>query len=404
MNKYRSLISLIFISFFSTGLTMVSSFLLAHLLNVEERGIFQLFVTSVTYLVTIGAGGVGFAFTLSMRKNLYLGWRYYFFNFLAFAAFISSIALWIFDFTTFPILFVINVVLTTIFTITLEKSKIDANLIFYKVILLQQPILAVLLYGIYYFIFGEQKLDIVVYLLTLLTAIQAILCLYYLSKIEKKFIVEHNNLLKIDFHFFKKNWLKQNLFQIFGATTVNLDKFLIVSLMGNYTLGLYTVCIAFDALVTKFINVLADYYYSGLLNKLSRIRSVLILIVAMGISAVIIVPFLSVAVIEFFFSPKYLEVAPILLWFIINSIIAGLSWVLSQNMLILGKQVLLFTRQIISIFVLVSLFYYFKDLGLLGVAYALIGASITRLIISIVYYFKYPILELNHLSIENIRK
>ncbi|WP_418883940.1 lipopolysaccharide biosynthesis protein [Bisgaardia hudsonensis] len=394
MNKHRSLIYLIFVTVLSTGLTMISAFLLAHLLNVEDRGTFQLFVTSVTYLVTIGAGGVGFAFALSMRQRQYLGWAYYFVSFLVVSALVAIIALCFFKLTTFPVLFIINVVLTAVLTITLEKSKIDANLRFYKAISLQQPILAVLLYGICYWVFGEQKLPIVLYLLTGLTCIQALLCLYYLRCINKNFVTEQSQgLSKIDHHFFRKTWLKQNLLQTFGATTVNLDKFLIVSLMGNYTLGLYTVCIAFDALLTKFINMLADYYYSGLLNKMNRIKPVLVLVGIMGISAIVIVPLLSEPIVRFFFTEKYLEVAPILVWFIVNSIIAGLSWVLSQNMLILGKQILLFTRQVISILVLVGLFYYFSELGLYGVAYALIGASLTRLVISIVYYFKYPILN-----------
>ncbi|MDD0823535.1 hypothetical protein PTQ27_03485 [Mannheimia sp. AT1] len=390
--NHRNLLSLILVTILSTGLTMVSSFLLARLLAVEERGLFQLFVTSVTYLVTIGVGGVGFAFTLSMRKQQYAGWRYYFCSFLAFSALVASISLFFFNVTTFYALFIINVVLTAISVITLEKSKIDANLKIYRFISLQQPILAVILYGVCYWVWGEQPLPTTLYLLTILTALQAIFCLFYLYKIEKKFIATHNA-QPINFQFFRTNWLKQNLLQTFGATTVNLDKFLIVSLMGNYTLGLYTVCIAFDALVTKFINMLADYYYSGLLNNINRIKSALVLIGVISLGSIIVVPFLAEPIIVFFFSVKYVEVAPLLLWFIINSIIAGLSWLLSQNMLILGKQVLLFTRQLISIIVLVILFYYFKDLGLQGVAYALIGASLVRLMISILYYFKFPVNE-----------
>ncbi|MDY4280345.1 lipopolysaccharide biosynthesis protein [[Pasteurella] aerogenes] len=393
-SNQRNLVSLILVTLFSTGLTMVSSFLLARLLAVEERGLFQLFVTSVSYAVAIGSGGVGFAFALSMRHQQYQGWRYYFLGFLAFACLVAAIALYFFEVTHFSYLFMLNVVLTAILTITLEKSKIDANLKIYRVISLQQPILAVILYAACYFIGGEQPIAIALYLLTALTIVQALFCLFYLMRIERQFIREHD-VKKMDGRFFAKNWIKQNLLQTFGATTVNLDKFLIVSLMGNYTLGLYTVCIAFDALLTKFINMLADYYYSGLLNRMNRIQSVLLLIGFMAISAVIIVPFLAKPVVVFFFSEKYAEVAPILVWFIVNSIIAGLSWVLSQNMLILGKQILLFTRQLISIAVLVVLFYCFREQGLYGVAYALIGASLTRLLISIGYYYKFPMNELN---------
>lgn len=392
MRTNRSFAKILITTFLTTGLTMVSSFLLARLLAVEERGAFQLFVTSVTYLVTISTGGVGFSLVLCLRKNQYTYWRYYFFAFLLLSILISSLALYLFTITSFTYLFILNVVLSAIFTITLEKSKIDSNLSIYRFLSLQQPILAVSVYGIYYVLFGEQHIDKVIQLLTLLTAIQALFSLYFLTKIENE-AKKKVQIGPIDHAYFIKNWLKQNLLQTFGATTVNLDRFLIVSLMGNYTLGLYTVCIAFDALLTRIINMLADYYYSGLLNGLNRIRSVLSLILLMGVGAVIVVPFLAEPVISVFFGKAYAEVSSILLWFIMNSLLAGISWLLSQNMLILGKQVLLFTRQIISIFVLVVLFWLFKELKLSGVAYALIGASLVRLVISIIYYYKFPIKE-----------
>ncbi|MFQ1015224.1 lipopolysaccharide biosynthesis protein [Avibacterium paragallinarum] len=388
--KNKSFAKVLITTFLTTGLTMVSSFLLARLLAVEERGALQLFITSVTYVVTIATGGVGFSLALCMRQQQYQHWRYYFSTFLLLAIFISSLALYFFNITSFSYLFILNVILTALFTITLEKSKIDANLSFYRLLSLQQPILAVGIYGGYYFLFGEQHLEKAVQLLTLLTTIQAGFALYVIKKIESQF-TNKAEITPIQPRYFLKNWLKQNLLQTFGATTVNLDRFLIVSLMGNYTLGLYTVCIAFDALFTRIINMLADYYYSGLLNGLNRIRAVLGIILLMGISAVIIVPFLAEPVIHLFFGNAYIGVAPILLWFIINSLLAGLSWLLSQNMLILGKQVLLFTRQIISILVLVGLFFAFQNKGLYGVAYALIGASLVRVVISIIYYYKFPI-------------
>ncbi len=166
---------------------------------------------------------------------------------------------------------------------------------------------------------------------------------------------------------------------------------MIMYFLGNYTLGLYTVCIAFDSLVTKFVNMLADYYYSGLLNNLNRIKSVLMMVALMSVGAVVLVPLLAEPVVIFFFSHKYAEVAPVLIWFIINSILAGLSWIFSQNMLVKGKQVLLLTRQIIAILVFVILFYLLQQYQLYGIAYAFIGSSLTKLVISIFYYYKYPV-------------
>lgn len=390
MSTNRNLIHLIIVTLLGMGLTMVSTLILARLLSVDDRGAHQLFITSVSYAVTFATGGAGFSFALSMRNQQYWGWRKYFIAFLLLALIASTIATTFFNITTFHLLFVINVLLTAIITITLEKSKIDESLKIYRAINLQQPIFLVLVYGAAYLFGGEQPLEIVIYLLTLYSIIQSITCLFYLHKIESKF-KKKENIQPIERKFFLKTWIKQNLYQTFGATTASIDKFLIVALLGHYTLGLYTVCITFDALVTKFINMLTDYYYSGLLNNLNRLKTVLVIIALMSLGAIILVPLLAEPVIKFFFSAKYIEVAPVLIFFVINSIIAGLSWLFSQNMLIQGKQVLLFISQIISIAVFVSLFYLFKGYQLYGVAYALLGASITRLIISTIYYFKYPI-------------
>lgn len=390
MSTNRNLIHLIIVTLLGMGLTMVSTLILARLLSVDDRGAHQLFITSVSYAVTFATGGVGFSFALSMRNQQYLGWRKYLIVFLLLALIASTIATTFFNITTFHLLFVINVLLTAIITITLEKSKIDESLKIYRAINLQQPIFLVLVYGTAYLFGGEQPLEIVIYLLTLYSIIQSITCLFYLHKIESKF-KKKENIQLIERKFFLKTWIKQNLYQTFGATTASIDKFLIVALLGHYTLGLYTVCITFDSLVTKFINMLTDYYYSGLLNNLNRLKTVLAIIALMSLGAIILVPLLAEPVIKFFFSAKYIEVAPVLIFFVINSIIAGLSWLFSQNMLIQGKQVLLFMSQIISIAVFVSLFYLFKGHQLYGVAYALLGASFTRLIISTIYYFKYPI-------------
>ena len=390
MKINSNLLKLIVVTLLSLILTMVSSFVLARFLSVDDRGLHQLFITSVSYVVTISTGGVGFALAICMRNKQYANWRFYLIIFLIISVIVSGIALSLFNITSFYVLFIINVVLTAILTTTLDKSKIDPKLKIYRILTLQQPILLVSIYGIAYLILGEQKLETILYLLTLFSTIQALLCLLYLYKIEKSF--KNNNEIKdIDRKFFITTWFKQNLLQVFGATTASLDKFLIMYFLGNYTLGLYTVCIAFDSLVTKFVNMLADYYYSGLLNNLNRIKSVLMMVTLISVGAVVLVPLLAEPVVIFFFSHKYAEVAPVLIWFIINSILAGLSWIFSQNMLVKGKQVLLLTRQIIAILVFVILFYLLQQYQLYGIAYAFIGSSLTKLVISIFYYYKYPV-------------
>lgn len=387
------MIKLIAITLLSMVLTMVSSFVLARLLSVEDRGLHQLFVTAISYVVTFATAGSGFALALSMRNKQYQHWKSYFLLFLIFAVIIAGLGLLLFDFTDYPQLFIINVLFTALLTMTLEKVKIDPQLKVYRILTLQQPILLVTVYGLAYLFLNEQPLKIALYLLTVYSLFQALSCFFYLYKTEKQFISENSNLEKINKKFFFTTWFKQNVLQIFGATASSIDKFLIVFLLGNYSLGLYTVCIAFDSLVTKFVNMLADYYYAGLLNRLNRLKAVLAVIVLMSIGAVVLVPLLAEPVIAFFFSQKYVEVSSVLIWFILNSILAGLAWVFSQPLLMQGKQVLLFIPQAVSILVFMLLFYVLQAQQLYGVAYAFLAGNAVKLLISLVYYFKYPIIE-----------
>lgn len=387
------MIKLIAITLLSMVLTMVSSFVLARLLSVEDRGLHQLFVTAVSYAVTFATAGSGFALALSMRNKQYQHWKSYFLLFLIFAVIIAGVGFLLFDFTDYPQLFIINVLFTALLTMTLEKVKIDPQLKVYRILTLQQPILLVTVYGLAYLLLNEQPLKIALYLLTLYSLCQAISCLFYLYKTEKRFIAENRDLEPINKKFFFTTWFKQNVLQIFGATASSIDKFLIVFLLGNYSLGLYTVCIAFDSLVTKFVNMLADYYYAGLLNRLNRLKAVLAVVLLMSIGAVVLVPLLAEPVIGFFFSQKYVEVSAVLIWFILNSILAGLAWVFSQPLLMQGKQVLLFIPQAVSILVFMLLFYFLREQQLYGVAYAFLAGNTVKLLISLFYYFKYPIIE-----------
>lgn len=387
------MIKLIAITLLSMVLTMVSSFVLARLLSVEDRGLHQLFVTAVSYAVTFATAGSGFALALSMRNKQYQHWKSYFLLFLIFAVIIAGLGFLLFDFSDYPQLFIINVLFTALLTMTLEKVKIDPQLKVYRILTLQQPILLVTVYGLAYLLLNEQPLKIALYLLTLYSLCQAISCLFYLYKTEKRFIAENRDLEPINKKFFFTTWFKQNVLQIFGATASSIDKFLIVFLLGNYSLGLYTVCIAFDSLVTKFVNMLADYYYAGLLNRLNRLKAVLAVVLLMSIGAVVLVPLLAEPVIGFFFSQKYVEVSAVLIWFILNSILSGLAWVFSQPLLMQGKQVLLFIPQAVSILVFMLLFYFLREQQLYGVAYAFLAGNTVKLLISLFYYFKYPIIE-----------
>ncbi|EGY53314.1 hypothetical protein HMPREF9371_0499 [Neisseria shayeganii 871] len=71
--------------------------------------------------------------------------------------------------------------------------------------------------------------------------------------------------------------------------------------------------------------------------------------------------------------------------------ISGFSWILSQNMIIIGKQIPLIIRQLSSIIIFSISIYIFKEYNLFGIAISLMIASTTRLFFSVYYLYRYPI-------------
>lgn len=384
------LIKLIFATFISSILSVFSSFFLARLLSVEERGEFQLFLSLINYITIIGSGGLGFSIALSIKNKHYLNWEKY----LAYSVIFSIVIALITNlivYSNFYIILVINVIFLIISNYTLELSKIDHNLKLYQYLNIQQPLLSSLIYFVVYYLYGEQSIKLIVNIYTAIMFLQIAFCIYFLAKMDKRLKAE--KLSTLDKQFVRKNWFKQNLLQVFGATSANLDKFIIASFLGNYVLGLYAIGVTFEALITRFTNMLSDYYYSGLINKLNRLKIIVILIALASFATIFIIPFIADKLVVIAFGKKYLDIAPLLVFFFINSILSGMSWILTQKMLILGKQILVITRQLVSMIIFVIAFFLFKHLEIHGVVYALLLASISRLLISIFYHYKFKLVD-----------
>lgn len=384
---HKNLIALFSSTLVSTLLTILTSILLARCLSVEDRGAFQFFTVLISYVTVLSFGGLGFSIALSMRNKEYKNWIVYLFVSIVFSILISYIAFSLVEVSFLYSIFIINVIFFGIVMVATEKSKIEVDLKFYRLIALFQTTISLFLYVFFLLWNKELSLNSVIYIYTIISFLVFSCSIIYLYLINKKTVI--NN--KIQNNFFLKNWFKQNMLQSFGATVTNIDKFLIMMFLGEYILGLYAIGLAFDMLIGKFLNVLADYYYSGILNKIDRLKEIIILVVISVLMSLSIIPIFSDLIIEITFGAKYLQISEYLIWFVINSILAGLSWILSQNMLILGKQVLLVTRQVISLLVFVLVFYFFKHSELDGLIIALLSATMVRLAMSIFYFYKYPV-------------
>lgn len=385
MNKLFSFLSF---SLLSCLLSVLSSIILARILSVEDRGNYQLLLMIVNFIAILSSGGVGFAIVQSIRKGQYKNWERYLSLSLIISLFLAGIACLYYDVISVFILIPL-VVLNIFYTYTVELSKAELDLRYYKKLILLQPLLFVVIYSIIYLYLGRTDMDVVTYGLICVFFIQFTNCISIIRKISNTYT--EKNLLEINNGFLTKTWLKQNLLQVFGFTTANIDKFIISFFLGNYTLGLYSVGMAFELLITRIMSFLVDYYYSGLVNNVNRIRNVLLLTFLISISSVGVALLLSDFVVKTFFGERYLEISPFIVWFVINSILSGFAWILTQNMLILGKQMLVLFRQSMSLVAFIISFIFLKDYELYGIVYSLLISNLVRLSISFYYYKKFKL-------------
>lgn len=385
MNKLFSFLSF---SLLSCLLSVLSSIILARILSVEDRGNYQLLLMIVNFIAILSSGGVGFAIVQSIRKGQYKNWERYLSLSLIISLFLAGIACLYYDVISIFILIPL-VVLNIFYTYTVELSKAELDLRYYKKLILLQPLLFVVIYSIIYLYLGRTDMDVVTYGLICVFLIQFMNCVSIIRKISNTY--SEKNLLEINNGFLTKTWLKQNLLQVFGFTTANIDKFIISFFLGNYTLGLYSVGMAFELLITRIMSFLVDYYYSGLVNNVNRIRNVLLLTFLISISSVGVALLLSDFVVKTFFGERYLEISPFIVWFVINSILSGFAWILTQNMLILGKQMLVLFRQSMSLVAFVISFIFLKDYELYGIVYSLLISNLVRLSISFYYYRRFKL-------------
>ncbi|VED48531.1 Uncharacterised protein [Raoultella terrigena] len=187
---------------------------------------------------------------------------------------------------------------------------------------------------------------------------------------------------------FFQYYIKQYALQLFGIVTNNMDKYLIGNFIGVTALGLYSSAAAFNTLPLKYYNVLSDYLFSGYINKKNNEKIVILTAVIGGGVGCIISFFMSEYLILIAFGERYLSSHVYLPYIIVNVVISGIAWVLTQKALISGNQILIIIRQLLGLSVFAAIFFMSEKYGLWGAIGALITGSIIRLIISILFFVK----------------
>ena len=389
--KYPELIGVALYSLLSALLSVGFSIILNRVLSVEDRGGFQLFLTNVVTFSVVAFGGVGYAIGIQVRKGRVPGFRR-----LSCGLAIYSL-LWILILSIMingggsKVLF-LGILLYGLLSIALDVSKIESGLSIYKAINVTQPLLCIMVFMPFLVLGREGDVQTAEGLWLGVCAVVAFSSFYIIYvRLNSKFSGLDRGGLK---EFFAA-WWRQNLFQVFGVMTVNLDKYLIAWIIGLEALGLYSVFIAIDGLVARFYLMAADYHYSKLWQGEDRVKKIAVLLLIMSVFGYLILILFGEGLIGYIFGGKYLGIFEVIPLLVLSSIVNGMSWLYSQNMLINERQPQLVLRQLISLIMFVLIFMLLKGMGLYGLAWAMLTASVTRLLVSLYFYRKYPCLKIS---------
>ncbi|VUC77838.1 polysaccharide biosynthesis protein [Raoultella terrigena] len=364
--------------------TFFQAILLTRLLSIDDRGHVQLFIVSSTIFSSFFISGAGNTIAFCIRNGKKKGY-------VAVLVTLSAILLmglclkYIFDNSSqYAVLFIVQVVALCMMQLTVELLKIQASLKYYKIYSFSTPLIFLV---ITVFVFISENMisaDNAIRLTILSNSISSLIGLFFIAKVMNEKDVE-GEISKSEFF---QYYIKQYALQLFGIVTNNMDKYLIGNFIGVTALGLYSSAAAFNTLPLKYYNVLSDYLFSGYINKKNNEKIVILTAVIGGGVGCIISFFMSEYLILIAFGERYLSSHVYLPYIIVNVVISGIAWVLTQKALISGNQILIIIRQLLGLSVFAAIFFMSEKYGLWGAIGALITGSIIRLIISILFFVK----------------
>lgn len=364
--------------------TFFQAILLTRLLSIDDRGHVQLFIVSSTIFSSFFISGAGNTIAFCIRNGKKKGY-------VAILATLSVILLvglclkYIFDNSAqYAVLFIVQVVALCMMQLTVELLKIQASLKYYKIYSFSTPLIFLVITAFVFISEDMISADNAIRLTILSNTISSLIGLYFIAKVMNEKDVE-GEISKSEFF---QYYIKQYALQLFGIVTNNMDKYLIGNFIGVTALGLYSSAAAFNTLPLKYYNVLSDYLFSGYINKKNNEKIVILIAVVGGGVGCVISFFMSEYLILIAFGERYLSSHVYLPYIIVNVVISGIAWVLTQKALISGNQILIIIRQLLGLSVFAAIFFMSEKYGLWGAIGALITGSIIRLIISILFFVK----------------
>lgn len=379
--KGKKIFSVLSSGLVGVALSTLYSMLLARVLSVPDRGVVQFFVSNVTICSAVILGGAGQTVAYAYKSKRTLNVLHIITGIAPVLA-LLYVALTLFGgviMGKYALDFSIQVGTFGVTLFCLDVSKAEKIMKRYANLTISQGLISAIVFAAIFFGAGKIEAASAVHAITICSVL---LCCYSLNEmrhVAKSF--EKGQKAKIlDFRaYFFKQWLMQSL----GACVRNIDKIAIGWIFDARMLGMYAICVAFDAVPSRLYQSLADLTYSNHFHVARSRMAIYVLGIGAATVGVLFSFLLGDALIRAIFGRAYEGAGSYLPYVILASCVNGISWMLSQSLILGSEQGKLIIRQIGSIIIMIAIMYLYKDLGLWGAIIAINVSAFLRLITSI---------------------
>lgn len=275
----------------------------------------------------------------------------------------------------------------TLFSLLSGISQTTHNLSLYNATRLVPPAIYLIFSVSLSFFLKLDTLDfLVIYVGGYLVA-GAVLAYSALSELRTRFSFDFQTLKKLAVH-----GLKFWCLDVMAVLSAQVDKMFLVAFLAPRVVGIYAVAYGLSRILTQLQLAIATVIFPrtagknlhlvseqvSLAFRISSVGSVLLGLCAVAIGKYAIV---------FMYGHQYAEAAPIFAILIVESIVSGGGWILSQTFNAVGRTELIVMRQIASLIVTCLVMYLLTPIWHAeGVAVSLLAGSLTRFFMTVNAY------------------
>lgn len=353
--------------------SLVIAILSANVLTVSERGELQSFVVISMLLSTVVCLGVPYSNAYFSTKKMHYLPDSFFFPFYTLIVSLAAIFLYS-EMTWIGILFIIFFAFFFYFS---ERSKSAEMLHIYSKVVAIQPLFCFIFSCIFIQILQPRDGIFWGYILSYIIAGMTLLFYGFKDRAQSQSF----DINKIDLKYVAGYWLSL----LSSMLAANIDKLYILAVLTMADLGVFAVIQSVSAILGRVADRFATtYFVLSSSEGLSDIRNKIFLMTASFIPIAFLFGWMiGEYVLEIIFSNKYSGYSIESGVVFVSALIASASWILAQQANSSGRPHLNIFRNAISSFIFLMLAYSeVFGIGLIGICYSVLVASISRFIYS----------------------